>query len=308
LLDTIVILLVALSLFLGYNHEPILVGSPVRSGVLSRKNTLILIIVGILLGTTLEGTKMGVSISIIENPKYHLFIPCILSSSLIVILLANLKKIPISLSQSLFGGIIAAYTLTGNFTAEKTFFILSTILSWLAIPILTLLSTYLIILSIDILVGHFGILNTYITLKLLTIVSVFYISYVFGANTLGFMLSFMNDNTYLLYLLLIGASVMGIVLAQKYIETKVSEEIYVLGVESSFSAYISTSILIEIVTQIGIPMSITQSVTAGLLGVIFTRKFRLPNIKVIYEVILQWILSPVISFILSILLIYALIY
>jgi len=299
---------VALSLFLGYNHEPILVGSPVRSGVLSRKSTLILIIVGILLGTTLEGTKMGVSISIIENPKYHLFIPCILSSSLIVILLANLKKIPISLSQSLFGGIIAAYTLTGNFTAEKTFFILSTILSWLAIPILTLLSTYLIILSIDILVGYFGILNTYITLKLLTIVSVFYISYVFGANTLGFMLSFMNDNTYLLYLLLIGASVMGIVLAQKYIETKVSEEIYVLGVESSFSAYISTSILIEIVTQIGIPMSITQSVTAGLLGVIFTRKFRLPNIKVIYEVILQWILSPVISFILSILLIYALIY
>lgn len=308
MLNTIVILLVALSLFLGYNHEPILVGSPVRSGVLSRKSTLILIIVGILLGTTLEGTKMGVSISIIENPKYHLFIPCILSSSLIVILLANLKKIPISLSQSLFGGIIAAYTLTGNFTAEKTFFILSTILSWLAIPILTLLSTYLIILSIDILVGYFGILNTYITLKLLTIVSVFYISYVFGANTLGFMLSFMNDNTYLLYLLLIGASVMGIVLAQKYIETKVSEEIYVLGVESSFSAYISTSILIEIVTQIGIPMSITQSVTAGLLGVIFTRKFRLPNIKVIYEVILQWILSPVISFILSILLIYALIY
>lgn len=300
----IIILILLLSTIIGLNHTPVLISSIVKSGISTYKKILLISILGTALGIIIEGKKMKIAkiIFLGETSNIEIITIVILLSAFIVVMIASIKKIPISLSQSLFGGFIAIFFLYNYNNSASFTYIILTLVSWFAVPLIVFLFTYLIISFINKLSHKLGIINTYILLKSFTLISVFYISYIFGANTLGFISSLLptTPHFYILFtLLIVFFTYVGILLAGQILESKLSEEMYTLGIEASFGAYTSTALLIEIVTQFGIPMSITQAIIAGLLGVTFTRKLRLPNIRVIRDILIQWILSPILSFLIT---------
>lgn len=248
----------------------------------------------------MEGSKLETPVLLlIGKPEIYTVMP-VLISAVIALILAVIVNVPFSLSQALFGGLVGGAIFLNRVIPVN--YILLVILSWVFIPILSILICFhlLQILNKSYIKGK--LINTLFILKLLTIISTFYISYIFGANTLGFLHSLINYKLMLTPALITLAVFISMIFLGKKVEKTIGEEIYTIGMDTAFSSQAATATLIEVATQLGVPVSITQSITSGILGGTLTRELRIINKKKIFVIFIQWAVGPILSFIVSILL------
>ncbi len=134
--------------------------------------------------------------------------------------------------------------------------------------------------------------------RVLSILTVFLLSFSFGANNLGLLWALLNFS-YKGLLLIIISSILGVLLIGWRTLYRLSTGLFTLGPLTSFTVQLFSFMAMEIGTIYSVPMPVTVTTSFGLVGVGAAHRFRIINLKYFNELILGFIVSIIIGLVFS---------
>jgi len=300
-LQNLIILILAsvLAAMVSGNNVPIIAG-PLKYSRAIRKASSIICISGLIVGYLLEGWKMEHSLRILFimiNSTYKFSITILLIS--LIYLLANYYSLPISLTNILFASLATIYVLHQilqvrymlDELSNAILYICLVIIAWIIIPLAVLGVTYLIYRWLVRIQGW----NIYIFEKIVILLTTFLLSYTFSANTLGFLASITKlhyDNSHLDKMVILVAAILGYLLIERRVSLGLLSGLYSVGLLTMLTAQLITSLFLELTTQIGIPISMTQLLICSILGAGYARRVWYFNKRYLKKLLLFWIIAP----------------
>ena len=285
-----------LGMAVGGNNLSACCGPLIGSGMVGRRTGILLAITGYILGLALEGPKLF--------RVREIFLPidtaagtfAILLASLIVFLGGELSQIPLSLSKALTGAILGVSIALGAFNSSGY---LALILAfWFLVPLAaTALGTLLVGLD-----DRLSPRNLWLKLSLLKtglLVVSFLSAYVLGSNTLGLIAGVVyNETLYAIVAVGLGA-VLGTFVLGRGALRRLTEGIFSLRYPNAFFSQLIGSATVELANQLGVPLSITETVSSGIIGSGLARRMRIMNARNVFLIITSWIISPIAGFLLA---------
>ncbi|MCY0859571.1 MAG: inorganic phosphate transporter [Sulfolobaceae archaeon] len=228
-----------------------------------------------------------------------LLILSMLLSTVISFYYLNRSGIPSSLSQMLYpSAVVLAIISHSRFNWSK--FIITAI-SWAISPTLAIVASlglyYLLVHSI---ISERKVIRQMKVYKSLITFSALFTSFVTGANAIGLivsagLISFPSIVVIPSYAL---ATALGIYLTSTRVSITVGFRITRLGYIASISALTGGNIISEIFTILGIPISITQTITGGIIGLSF-RSMGTDVKEQLSKIGKGWVTSPTLSILVS---------
>ncbi|MEM3017850.1 MAG: inorganic phosphate transporter [Candidatus Bathyarchaeia archaeon] len=249
---------------------------------------------GLLLGAALEGYKMEHSLVNGIVPGFSLNVSgSLLLANLIIMAAATHLRIPVSMTMMLVLSSIPVGLASGLHVDWNP--VTLNVLAWIASPILMLL-LMLIIYRLSILAYRKLSLLQIAQIRLPTIVIVtFMIAYVLGANNIGLIHSLTasrNTAYHVPAAILLGlAAVMGGILFGKGTTETLGIRIVSISPNATLTIQLSVAVVMWILTQIAVPISLTQLLISGAICIYFTRSIAMINTGLIKRLILFWIMA-----------------
>ena len=259
------------------------------AGVLPRSTSKYLVATSMSIGLILEGSKMSMFVEAFNLNEEIVYTTLIIL--ILIFILGNLVKLPTSATLSTVGVLIGVNMFYNKQLEISTLYNLSII--WILSPIIAIAVAYVI----------YKVLQTNIQnldlSKAISTIATILLGYTFGVNTLGLLSSIGISTDYLQLTL----NVISIYLGSVFLSAKLGEEIsrtfHSYTVKTYTSIALSTALVLEIASNISIPVPLTALIVLSLLGPIAAKKTRLINMKIFKKVVIFWILTPAIAFILS---------
>ena len=280
----------------GGNNLAACCGPLIGSGMVNRRTGILIAITGYLLGLSIEGPKLF--------RVREIFLPLdtvtgtlsILLASLIIFLGGELSKIPLSLSKALTGAILGVSIALGTFNSSG--YLVLILAFWFLVPLIaTALGTLLVGLD-----DRLSPRNLWLKLSLLKsglLIVSFVSAYVLGSNTLGLIAGVVYNQTMYATLAVGLGAVLGTFLLGRGALRRLTEGIFSLRYPNAFFSQLIGSATVELANQLGVPLSITETVSSGIIGSGLARRMRMMNPRNIFLIITSWILSPLAGFILA---------
>ena len=285
-----------LGMVVGGNNLSACVGPIIGSGMISKRSGVLLAVVGYVTGLSLEGPKLF--------RVREIFLPidtatgtfAILLASLIVFLGGEILKIPLSLSKALTGAIVGVSLAVGTLTISR--YLILIVGFWFLVPfVATGLGVLLVALD-----DRLSPRNLWLKLSLLKtglLVVSFLSAYVLGSNTLGLIAGVVYSQTlYAAFAVGIGSIIGAFLLGQGALR-RLSEGIFSLRYPNAFFSQLIGSATVELASQVGVPLSITETVSSGIIGSGLARRMRVMNARNVLLIISSWGLSPLVGFVLA---------
>ncbi len=296
-LDIVSLILAGLlGMAVGGNNLSACCGPLIGSGMVNRRTGVMVAIIGYILGLALEGPKLF--------RVREIFLPIdtatgtfsILLASLIVFLGGELSKIPLSLSKALTGAILGVSIALGTF--DNSGYLALILAFWFLVP---LVATALGVLLVG-LDDRLSPRNLWLKLSLLKtglLVVSFLSAYVLGSNTLGLIAGIVyNQTLYATVVVGLGA-VLGTFILGRGALRRLTEGIFSLRHPNAFFSQLIGSATVELANQLGVPLSITETVSSGIIGSGLARRMRMMNARNVFLIISSWIISPAAGFFLA---------
>jgi inorganic phosphate transporter, PiT family len=236
----------------------------------------------------MSGSIVGKLVST-SLPTSGLFSAIIVSVAMLFIL--TLLKLPVSLSNCTVGAFVGAALANG--TAIRFASLTEIIASWIIVPFTCTLLSFLVY-ELTIRIEQSRSLVSVVRANRLVLAStVFFVSFMLGANNLGVIQSFAaiganGSRSILFELLLFGSAALGIVLFGKMLAAVVGEKIVGLSQIKTFAAMLAAAIVILVLTVFSIPVSLTQVIIGGMLGAGISRRPWAVNSREIGVLIAGW--------------------
>jgi PiT family inorganic phosphate transporter len=282
----------------GVNNSGLSTGSLLASGFSFRKGIAVTG-AGFLVGALLEGWKMKstiVSLAGLESATLSVLLTTLIITS-ILFSVFSFWGMPISLVNILVGSYVGAGLAAGY--SVNYAYLNMIMLSWVALPVVAAVAT----------VGCYGM-----TVRLLARMSpvgvgrfyllampviVFYTAYSLGANNIGMLHSSVLHHSQLLEILLLVllpiASFFGVMKSGKT-SRFVSEGVVGQSPTTVFSSLFVGAVLVWLFTQVAIPVSLSQLLIGGLVGVNLFRKPKVYNRDALIKLIVVWMGVTALSF------------
>ncbi len=288
-------------LVLGANNASACFSTSVGAGFVKYSIAAGLASIGVILGLLLEGMKLSGTISggILEYVNVETTLILIVSM-LIVMTLATLIRLPLSLSTVLVGSAVGVGLSTGTGINWKFTSII--VFSWIATPIsASLLSIILYKIVFYITYSVKRLLTLSYLYSRVTLLLSFYVAYVLGANTVGLISGIFNSivGRWISMLILGVATSLGIYFLSRGVTESVGKGIIGLSPSTALVAQLSGALTVHLFTQFGIPVSITQAIIGGVIGIGSAKRIALMNIHTIKKILLAWLLAPIVGVVIS---------
>src|SRR6266481_7393242 len=285
-----------LGMAVGGNNLSACCGPLIGSGMVNRRTGILLAITGYILGLALEGPKLFRVREIflpIDTPTGTL---SILLASLIIFFGGELSEVPLSLSKALTGAILGVSMALGTFHSSGY---LALILAfWFLVPLAaTALGILLVGLDDRLSPG-----NLWLKLSLLKtglLVVSFLSAYVLGSNTLGLISGVVYNQTLDATVSVGLGAILGTFILGRGALRRLTEGIFSLRYPNAFFSQLIGSATVELANQLGVPLSITETVSSGIIGSGLARRMRMMNSRNVFLIISSWIISPVAGFLLA---------
>lgn len=272
------------------NNLSVAVGSLVGSNVLKKNYSKILAIIGFVSGMLIGGQYMkSTTLALFPQDSFLLFL--IISGTVLIFVIAQVTRVPISLTMALVGIGIGLMFHDGTFQ-NKTIAI-KIVLMWIIAP----LSAILLSFSLGMVYGKIDYKNIWrltSTIKILLLIISFFSAFTLGENTLGLIANISGFSIESDVLIIIGI-VLGSYFLSEGVLKRVSFEIYSLRYSTALISILTSALLVEIATLFSIPLSNTQTMTLGILGVGLSYKIRYFILKPLLKILLFWVVSPLIG-------------
>lgn len=281
---------VAVALVSGNNLSSC-VGPAIGSKTLSQRTGILLGAAGFLLGLLIQGSSMITSVHmLLPNPTSQLQLEVLLVA-ILVFVVADIIRAPISLSMSLVG------LLAGLSFARKTLIagpFVEVVILWFVAPVVAIgLSSYLIrAINKRLPDDVWRRVQIY---KFVLIVLAFSTSYVLGANTIGMIVATGGFNL-LTILTAVGAIFVGSLYFSRGEIKRVSQELFLMRYPNATVTLLTSTFLVEIATIFKIPLSNTQTMSAALFGTAISYRTKFISLKPFAIIVAGWIIAPMLSF------------
>ncbi|WP_457613496.1 inorganic phosphate transporter [Methanocaldococcus sp.] len=267
---------------LGANNVANAIGTAYASRATSYRNLLILFSISVIIGSLCAKNVGDTVNSLSTNATIALTITAI------VMTLSTYKKIPISLHTIIICSLIG---LTSNYNNLHKFG--EILLSWIISPIIALTIAYLLYIIYEKI--NIPTIKKINMTRVLLLLSAAIVAFNLGSNDLPTILGTWTTSQSIFLIgaifLCLGACLYG---------NKISETISTitnLSVRSAFIAQLSGGLAVTIFTALGMPVSTTQAIVGGILGVGLTKGIKTVRWKVLKRIIFWWTVAPILALI-----------
>ncbi len=309
---------------IGANDAANCIGTTVGAQIISYRKAALMMALFVILGGTLQGhhvmKTVGKGIVITEPEVYQqhneavpppdmeslfpdgrlpdLAVLVALLSAGFFVTLATFSSVPVSTSQAIVGGVAGVGL--GLVGAEAAYFKLGVLLkivgAWVISPILTMILAFAIYLLLGRLLRHLrGVLWTQ-AMGWAVLASAAYVSFSLGANdvgnAIGPLLNRFPDHG--LYLAMMGgvAMAVGALTFGERVTQTVGNSITSLDYAGALAAQFAAGIGVHGFSMLGIPVSTSQAVVGGVIGVGLTKGMQAVSTGKISTIFAGWILTP----------------
>src|SRR6266516_4314489 len=266
-----------LGMAVGGNNLSACCGPLIGSGMVNRRTGITIAIIGYLLGLALEGPKLF--------RVREIFLPVDTATGTFSILLASLT-----------GAILGVSIALGAFNSSG--YLILILAFWFLVP---LVATALGVLLVG-LDDRLSPRNLWLKLSLLKtglLVVSFLSAYVLGSNTLGLIAGVIYNQTLYATIAVGLGAVLGTFVLGRGALRRLTEGIFSLRYPNAFFSQLIGSATVELANQLGVPLSITETVSSGIIGSGLARRMRMMNARNVFLIISSWIISPAAGFLLA---------
>jgi len=278
------------------NNLPVCSGSIIGSRIVSRRNGVLITIIGYALGLVLEGDMLRNGVHAVLPFKSEQSIIIAFTVAIFVFLIAHKMRVPQSLSvnfTSILLGISMAMHLPINWL-----FLSFIILFWIIAPIISIIAMRPLMHKTYSLVKKKKIWPTINLIRLLLILFSFFAAFTLGANTLGLLYATMPKGLYSLLAALLGI-IFGSLLLSSGELRRIGNEIISLRYINALNSQIISVLLVELAVLLSIPLSNSQTFIASIYGSGLSYKNRILLKSPIKSIAITWIGGALASFALA---------
>jgi PiT family inorganic phosphate transporter len=280
------------------NNLSACVGPVVGARILSKRTGALLGAAGFTAGLIVQGSGMNSSVgTLLPNASAQLQAE-VLVVAVVIFLVADFIRVPMSLSMSLVG-VLAGLSVTHG-VSTSVGYILQVVALWFIAPIAAIALSFYIIRYIN---KHKPkeIWRRIRLYKLLLLALSFTTAYVLGANTLGLIVATSGFNW-----ATVTAAVAGIFVGVFFLSAgairRVSQEFYLMRYSNATATLVASTALVELATFFHIPLSNTQTTVSAVLGTGIAYKTRYVSLKSFLTIVVGWVVAPLLSFAIGLLL------
>jgi PiT family inorganic phosphate transporter len=274
------------------NNLSACVGPAIGSRIISKRFGLLLGASGFSLGLLIQGAAMRYTVSELIPIASSQFRAEALAVSILIFVIADLLRAPMSLSMSLFG-LFAGFSIA-NGTLTNSVYFGKVIGLWVAAPLIAMFFSFYLIRLIRRRQPK-NVWRWLQTYKVLLIIFALSTSYVLGANTIGLIVATGGFNLTSVVLSIIAVFVGTFYLSSGEVR-RVSQELFLMRYPNATTTLLTSTILIEVATFLNIPLSNTQALSAAVFGTGISYKSKFVSLKPFLIIVLSWIIAPVLSF------------
>ncbi len=291
---------------LGANDAANIYGTAVSSRIIKFSTAAILATIFVIIGCVLGGEE-GVRTyqSIVNQDNMRVASAISLGAGISVFIMTYLK-IPVSTTHSILAGILVSGLNKGEINMQP---LIKVILSWFLSPLGSMLIAYTIYKFFKKFIRKKikNIIKFEKFVKISSILIGIYGSYSLGANNVANVVGVFVKNSKLslkMWLLLGGISIsVGIITYSKRVMGTVGSKIAKIDSFGAMVAVLSTAVIVHIYSIMGVPVSSSQGIVGGVIGVGLTETIENIDINTIKKIISGWIYSIIISGVLTYILI-----
>ncbi len=288
---------------LGSNNSANMFGTAVSSQMVRWKTAAILVAIFATLGAILEGGEGLETYSKLSNQDMFSAFSISLAAALTAAVMTVIK-IPVSTSQAVVGGIIGMAMVHGQFVfhgLEKL------VICWVGTPIGAALIAVMAYPCLAFIIRrmHLHFVTYDKTMRTLLILAGIYGTYALGANNVAnvtgvFYKAGAFDNALVggksMALLLGGASIaLGALTYSKNVMSTVGGKIIKLDAFSAFVVVLSEAITVHIYAMVGVPVSTSQAVVGGVLGIGILKGMRTVSFATLAKIGVGWLVTPILG-------------
>jgi len=265
------------------NNAQASIGNLIGAKVVRTRTAMLIEVVGVSLGLLFQGTSMSTAASHLAKGLSSETVLIVLTITLGLFTFAHFARLPLSLTHilpALLAGVALAFT--------SYFFTM--ILLWMAAPIAALAATPLITR----LTGRFGANDFWAKVELsktLLLLLSFIFAFTLGANTIGLIVAVEGFGGFAVPLAIMGVVVGTFFLSAGEIR-RVTSDMFELGYSNAMSSMLTSAVLVEASTLVGIPMANTMVQNTAVFGAGISYKTKFFSAKSFYLVALSWIVFP----------------
>jgi PiT family inorganic phosphate transporter len=276
----LVLTFIAVMLVSG-NNLSACVGPAVGSRIISKRFGILMGAIGFSIGLVAQGIGMTKTINVLlPNGALQLRAEALLVA-IIIFVVADLIRTPISLSMSLVG-LFAGLYMAEVFTM------------WVAAPLIAILFAFYLIRIINRSQPK-NIWQRLQIYKIFLLFLAFSTSYVLGANTIGLIVA-TGGFDLITVLVAIAAIFIGAFYLSAGEIRRVSQELFLMRYPNAMTTLLTSTILVEAATIFNIPLSNTQALSASVFGTGISYKSRFVSLKPFLVIVLSWVIAPLLSF------------
>lgn len=276
-----------LTLLFSWNNGSLYLGGLTASGITGYRRATLLISLAMVLGILAEGWKMNPESLMTGN-----YSPA-LATALIIFLTSNLLNIPASLSNVVVASLAGSSPILNQ--SLNTFFLVKVVLAWILSPFAAMLLYHLIYILSKSVLSRVGLLTIDLVNRLSAYLISFYSAYSLAANNVGFLLNMTGEAGIYSTLVISAAASSGVLFFTRKSAFVMGERLVVLSPQRFFTSLLSASIILWMLTQLGIPGSFTQTLLGGMVGAVASSPLAMINSKLVKRFIIAWIATTLIS-------------
>jgi len=279
------------------NNLAACVGTAVGARVISRTAGMALGSAGFVVGLLLQGASMLPGLRAILPSSNPVLVTEILFVTVVIFLGANIFRIPLSLTMSLVG-LLAGVSTAHHFPVRENYLV-SVLVVWFMAPAAAMLVMFCSVR----LLGKFSprhLWHRIASYKVLLIAFSFLTAYVLGANTLGLVVAIGGFNVMTVWIAVLGIFCGSFFLSSGTVR-RIGHEIFTLRYSNALLTLVVPSILVELATLFAIPLSITETAAAGVMGAGLSYQHKCISVWPFTVIVIGWIIVPILSFLIGLL-------
>ncbi len=284
---------------LGANDAANVFGTGVASGVVKYRTAVVLTSLFVLIGAYLEGSRGIHTIGALADLDMNSAFIASLAAGVTINVLTMLA-LPVSTSQAIVGAILAVGAVRGGVQLGILIKILS---SWVLNPIVAALIAYALYRVLgSLLEGRIRNVRVWSLFMKTGFYTVgIYGAYALGANnvanTTGVFVR-AGQLTPRTAAIIGGLSIgLGVLTYSRRVMMTVGGRITQMSDFAALIAILAESITVHIFAWVGVPVSTSQAIVGGVVGVGYVKSSRAINFEMVRRIILGWISTPLAAFI-----------
>ena len=286
---------------LGANDASNVFGTAVASKMLKFRTAALLASVFVILGALISGQAGIDTLSGLTRIDLEQAIISSVAAGLAVTFM-TLLRLPVSTSQAVVGGIVGIGIINKQVNLGG---LGKVMICWIGTPIGAMVLALFLYRLLGLIYNRLN-LNMFksdIVLRLCLIITGSYGAYALGANNVANVTAvFVGAGLLNVFsaAMIGGASIaLGILTFSRPVMETVGEKLVKLDPFSALVVVLSLSVTMHIYTLVGVPVSSSQAVVGGVLGVGIVKGVNTVKAKTLLHILLGWLFTPVVSCLLA---------